>query len=86
MPQEPSRGQAWPFWREEEGKDTFLEPNLTRAETWGFQAKQCAAVAAKSLQCVRLCNPRDGRPPGSPVPGTLQAGTLEWAAIAFSNA
>ena len=35
---------------------------------------------------VRLCDPVDGRPPGSPVPGTLQARTLQWAAIAFSNA
>ena len=35
---------------------------------------------------VRLCDPRDGSPPGSPVPGILQARTLEWVAIAFSNA
>ena len=46
----------------------------------------CAA-AAKSLQsCPTLCNPRDGSPPGSPVPGILQARTLEWVAISFSNA
>ena len=45
------------------------------------------ATAAKSLQsCPTLCNPRDGSPPGSPVPGILQARTLEWAAISFSNA
>ena len=45
------------------------------------------AVAAKSLQsCLTLCNPTDGSPPGSPVPGTLQARTLEWAAISLSNA
>ena len=43
-----------------------------------------AAAAAKLLQCVRLCHPRDGSPPGSPVPGILQARTLEWVAIAFS--
>ena len=43
------------------------------------------ASAAKSLQsCPTLCNPTDGSPPGSPVPGILQAGTLEWVAIAFS--
>ena len=43
--------------------------------------------AAKSLQsCPTLCNPIDGSPPGSPVPGILQARTLEWAAISFSNA
>ena len=46
-----------------------------------------AASAAKSLQsCPTLCDPIDGSPPGSPVPGILQARTLEWVAIAFSNA
>ena len=40
------------------------------------------AAAAKSLQsCPTLCDPRDGSPPGSPVPGTLQARTMEWVAI-----
>ena len=46
-----------------------------------------AATAAKSLQsCPTLCDPIDGGPPGSPVPGILQARTLEWVAISFSNA
>ena len=46
-----------------------------------------AAAAAKSLQsCPTLCDPIDGSPPGSPVPGLLQARTLEWVAISFSNA
>ena len=46
-----------------------------------------AAAAAKSLQsCLTLCNPIDGSPPGSAVPGILQARTLEWVAISFSNA
>ena len=46
-----------------------------------------AAATAKSLQsCLTLCDPRDGSPPGSPVPGILQARTLEWVAISFSNA
>ena len=46
-----------------------------------------AATAAKSLQsCPTLCDPIDGNPPGSPVPGILQARTLEWVAISFSNA
>ena len=46
-----------------------------------------AAAAAKSLQsCPTLCNPIDGSPPGSPVPGILQARILEWDAISFSNA
>ena len=48
----------------------------------------CSYVyTAKSLQsCPTLCNPIDGSPPGSPVPGILQARTLEWVAISFSNA
>ena len=46
-----------------------------------------AAAAAKSLQsCPTLCDPIDGSPPGSSVPGILQARTLEWVAISFSNA
>ena len=45
-----------------------------------------AAAAAKSLQCPTLCDHIDGSPPGSPIPGILQARTLEWVAIAFSNA
>ena len=46
-----------------------------------------AAAAAKSLQsCPTLCDPIDGSPPGSPVPGILQARTPEWVAISFSNA
>ena len=49
-------------------------------------ACQCPA-AAKSLQsCPTLCDPIDGSPPGSPIPGILQARTLEWVAISFSNA
>ena len=46
-----------------------------------------AVAAAKSLQsCLTLGDPIDGSPPGSPVPGILQARTLEWIAISFSNA
>ena len=46
----------------------------------------CAAAAAKPLQlCPTLCDPIDGSPPGSPTPGILQARTLEWVAISFSN-
>ena len=44
------------------------------------------SAAAKSLQsCPTLCNPIDGSPPGSPIPGILQARTLQWVAIYFSN-
>ena len=47
--------------------------------------KSAAAAAAKSLQsCPTLCDPIDGSPPGSPVPGIFQARVLEWGAIAFS--
>ena len=50
-------------------------------------AATAAAAAAKSLQsCPTLCDPIDGSLPGSPVPGILQARTLEWVAISFSNA
>ena len=46
-----------------------------------------ATATAKSLQsCLTLCDPIDGSPPGSPVPGILQARTVEWVAISFSNA
>ena len=80
------------------GADTFLETQFLCAflpkNLSDFLARnQCifsvllAAAAAKSLQsCPTLCNPIDGSPPGSPVPGILQARTLEWAAISFSNA
>ena len=59
---------------------------LLEAECSGFSYKY-AAAAAKSLQsCPTLCDPIDGGPPGSPVPGILQARTLEWVTISFSNA
>ena len=46
----------------------------------------CMYAAAESLQsCRTLCNPTDGRPPGSPIPGILQARPLEWVAISFSS-
>ena len=51
------------------------------------QSSFAAAAAAKLLQlCLTLCDPIDGSPPGSPIPGILQARTLEWVAISFSNA
>ena len=52
-----------------------------------YNAAAAAAAAAKSLQsCPTLCDPIDGSPPGSSVPGILQARTLEWVAISFSSA
>ena len=53
----------------------------------GRYAAAAAAAPPKSLQsCLTLCNPIDGSPSGTPVPGILQAKTLEWGAISFSNA
>ena len=53
----------------------------------GRLSAAAAAAAAKSLQsCPTLCDPIDGSTPGSPIPGILQARTLEWVAISFSNA
>ena len=58
--------------------------------TYGYESwtiKKAAAAAAKSLQsCLTLCDPVNGSPPGSPIPGILQARTLEWVAISFSSA
>ena len=54
---------------------------------WNWHIHTASASAAKSLQlCPTLCDPIDGSPPGSPIPGILQARTLEWVAISFSNA
>ena len=62
-------------------KPTFSLSSFT------FYSWCCHAKSAKSLQsCLTLCDPRDGSPPGSPIPGVLQARTMEWVAIAFSNA
>ena len=63
------------------------ESDMTEQLTFSLFHFIAAAAAAKSLQsCPTLCNPIDGSPPGSPVPGILQARTLEWVAISFSNA
>ena len=72
-----------------------LKPTRLRC-SWDFPGKSTGvgchcllliyAAAAKLLQsCLNLCDPIDGSPPGSPVPGILQARTLEWVAISFSN-
>ena len=68
----------------EKGKKQWV----LRITAWYFikQHMYAAAAAAKSLQsCLTLCNPRDNSPPGSAVPGILQARTLEWVAISFST-
>ena len=69
-------------------KAVYCNPSyLTYMSHQGSPNMQIAAAAAKSLQsCPTLCDPIDGSPPGFPVPGILQARTLEWVAISFSNA
>ena len=60
---------------------------LSSRSIWAFHDTTAAAAAANALQsCPTLCDPIDGSPLGSPVPGILQARTLEWVAISFSNA
>ena len=67
----------------EQTKRQTLKAQDGKEKIW----KQDAAAAAKSLQsCPTLCDPIDGSPPGSPILGILQARTLEWVAISFSNA
>ena len=60
---------------------------LSRASRKNLRCTAAAAAAAAKLlqSCPTLCDPIDGSPPGSPVPGILQARTLEWVAISFSN-
>ena len=71
--------------REEKTKDTLGTVSFWILLVWHLGA--AGTAAAKSLQsCLTLCDPIDGSPPGSPVPGILQARTLEWVAISFSNA
>ena len=75
---------------------SFLGSKITVDGDYSHEIKRCLwlgrkamtnLLTAKSLQlCPTLCNPIDGSPPGSPVPGILQARILEWVAISFSNA
>ena len=78
---------AWRYpWTEDLGglQSMGLQSDTTKQLT---HIQYPAAAAAKLLQlCLTLCNPIDGSPPGSPVPGILQARTLEWVAISFSSA
>ena len=68
---------------QETGNKTIPKKKKCKNAKWLSDA---AAAAAKSLQlCLTLSNPIDSSPPGSPVPGILQARTLEWVAMSFSN-
>ena len=71
-----------------DGRDPLANLILTILEEGlSMWVSAAAAVAAKLLQlCLTLCDPIDGSPPGSPVPGIFQARILEWIAISFSNA
>ena len=84
--------QEWNPWT---SSPSLFPPSLEKKVTEHFKMFipdrhpniAVAAAAAKSLQsCPTLCDPIDGSPSGSPVPGILQARTLEWVAISFSNA
>ena len=75
----PSLGQKDPL-----GKGTATHSSILALRISGTEEP---AAAAKSLQlCPTPWDPIDGSPPGSPIPGILQAGSLEWIAISFSNA
>ena len=68
-------------------REVVLESAIKLSALTKLSDAAAAAAAAKSLQsCPTLCDPIDGSPPGSPIPGILQARTLEWGAISFSNA
>ena len=80
--------------KESSPEPAFCPPHPCQRACWNLATVQIPSVAeeklaaapAKSLQsCLTLCDPIDGSPPGSPVPGILQARTLEWVAISFSN-
>ena len=80
QPKEKVLFEVWDF-------STFITVILLLNLITKLHDLQVAAAAAKSLQsCPTLCDPIDDSPPGSPVPGILQARTLEWVAISFSNA
>ena len=64
-----------------------INPTFFQKKMWHILQWNTAAAAAKSLQsCPTLCDPIDGSSPGSAIPGILQARTMEWVAISFSNA
>ena len=63
-----------------------IKPSQTVLAYFVILPKPAAAAAKSPQSCPTLCDPMDGSPPGSPVPGILQARTLEWVAISFSHA
>ena len=87
LPLSPQQANSWTFPIEKDRRLCLILKPLWKTEGGRLEqinssAAAAAAAAAKSLQsCPTLCDPRDGSPPGSPVPGILQARTLEWVAI-----
>ena len=72
---------------EESFKGCGVNQRLNYGRSYDSIIKAATAAAAKSLQsCPTLCDPIDGSPAGSPIPGILQARILEWVAVSFSNA
>ena len=88
----PPDAKNWLIWKDPDaGKDwRWEEKGTTEDEIVGWHHQlngHAAAAAAASLQsCPTLCDPTDSSPPGSAIPGILQARTLEWVSISFSNA
>ena len=75
------------MWSTEQGNGKPLKYSCLENHMNSMKRQKDATATAKLLQlCPTLCDPTDGSPPGSPVPGILQARTLEWVAISFSNA
>ena len=75
------------FGRSIQSMRTFFSLQEVVSYLFVVNSPLAAVAATKLLQlCPTLCDPIDGSPPGSPVPGILQARTLEWVAISFSNA
>ena len=68
------------------GNKKFFEGSIEMEERIKKKVNMWAATAKSLQSCPTICDPIDGSPPGSPVPGILQARTLEWDAISFSNA
>ena len=82
-----SSRSSWPrVWTHVSCTGRWILDHWSTWEALCFGHTAAAAAAAKSLQsCPTLCDPIDGSPPGSPVPGILQTRILEWGAIAFSS-
>ena len=80
---------TWNVRSMNQGKLEVVKQEMARVniETLGISELKWTAASAKSLQsCPTLCDPIDGSPSGSTIPGILQARTLEWVVISFSNA